>query len=139
ISQKHQAPSSRETSRTKHQHASAPPFGTWFLELPWILDLAAWIFSSFSFSVHTAKNEEQFVCFAIKHASFFRQLRLGGHDHAEEEFRFLCFLDTAAYGVPKVLFRDAFIGFTIIRTNTRTTADDLINKPIIARAARDLL
>jgi hypothetical protein len=45
-STKHQHPSSRETSSSKHQNGTAQFFGGLSLELLWMLVLGAWMFAS---------------------------------------------------------------------------------------------
>jgi hypothetical protein len=45
-SSKHQHPSSREFSNTKHQSCAARLFEVWSLELLWMLELGIWSFSS---------------------------------------------------------------------------------------------
>src|SRR5262245_50994202 len=57
-SSKNQAPRSRETLNTKHQHTRHEKSGAWILMLLWSLDLGAWsLFSSFSFAVHAYENQ----------------------------------------------------------------------------------
>ena len=136
---KHQDPRSRETPSTKIQDAVWHRFGPWLLELLWILDLGAWIFSCRLFAVHAAKDQKEFVGFSVKHPGFFGELRFRSYYHAQKELRLFRLFYAAAYWVAKILFRNALIGFAIIGTHAGSTADQLADQTIVCWPSRNLL
>src|ERR1700724_1667692 len=74
--------------------------------------------------------------FAEKFARFLGKRGFGGRNHPQEKFRFFCFLYAPPDDTSEVLFRNAFVRFTIIATNTRTATDQLINQSIVCWISR---
>src|SRR3954447_1893752 len=111
---KHQHPSSRETSSTKLESASRR-----------------------SLPEDAREDQVQFFRFAVELTRFRREAWFGGCDHPQEVFGLLGFFDAAADRVAKILLRNTFVSLAIVRTHTRSGADELTDQPVVAGIARN--
>src|SRR6185437_8026439 len=117
---KHQAPEKIQTSSSNGVVAES-----------WIeCEFSA---SNYSFSIHGCEDQVRFFCFAVEFSGIVGEGRFGGGDHAEEEFCLRGFFNTAADAIFKIFLRNSFVRFAIICTDTGSTADQLIDEPVVHR------
>ena len=67
------------------------------------------------------------------------EFRLRGGDHPEEVLRFLRFFCASRYATSEILGGHALAGFTVVRANACARSNDLVDKAIRRRIARNLL
>src|SRR5207249_12159843 len=73
--------------------------------------------------------------FAPKPSSFLRQALLSSGNHPQEKHRLFGFLPARATLVLEVLAGNSVVGLTVVRADTGSGADQLINQPVILRMA----
>src|SRR5438105_3999235 len=87
----------------------------WNLELGICLGFEIWSLGFHLFAPHAGENQNKLFCFPVEYPRLLGQWRLSGCGHAKEKHRLLGFFNAAADAVPKVLFGNGFISFSIVR------------------------
>src|SRR5438445_13900152 len=88
-----------------------------------------------SLSPHRAENQIEFLGFAPKPSGFTRQALFSSGNHPQEKHRLFGFLPARANLVLEVLAGNSVVGLTVVRADTGSGADQLINQPVILRMA----